>query len=150
MHGCTKVRYRSLGNVLADRGVNVANTTALSAGDLYTTGQAALGFENYANRLREDIDITISGESREFDIFAAGAPEIMKSIQGGTVAACPGVTLFDASGNCQPSGITCLLGVPASSTHISLCNIAVTSASDQATGEQIAVASLMAAAYTCE
>src|SRR5262245_22495501 len=32
MHGCSKVRYSTLAQVLASVGVNVGNTTALSAG----------------------------------------------------------------------------------------------------------------------
>src|SRR5262249_38728957 len=73
MHSCSKVRYRTLGQVLTQVGVNTANTTALSAGDLYRSGFNALGGPNYANRIRENILITTSGASREFDIFAAAA-----------------------------------------------------------------------------
>jgi hypothetical protein len=65
-------------------------------------------------------------------------------------ASCGTVELFDGSGNCQPEGITCLIGVPATAAHLSLCNLTVTNASSTEVGEQLAVASLMAAAYTCE
>src|SRR6266550_2057922 len=68
VHSCAKVRYTTLGTVMVSVGMNPANATALSAGDLYTTGYNALGGSNYANRIRETIAITTSGASREFDI----------------------------------------------------------------------------------
>jgi hypothetical protein len=152
VHSCPKVRYQTLGNVLTSVGVNVGNAAALSAGDLYRSGANALGAPNYANRIRENIGITTSGSSREFDIFAAAADEIIAAMPtltrcmvGGTPA-----TLFNASNQCQADGITCLIGVPAQLAHLDLCNLAITGASDPAVGKRLAVAALMAAAYTCE
>lgn len=150
MHSCPKVKYGTLGNILTGVGINAANTTAVSAGDLYTSGMSALGAANYANRIRENVALTTSGASREFDIFAAGAPEVLAAFTAGSIARCPGAKLFDASGACQPEGITCLLGAPATSQHVSFCNLTVTSASDAATGQKLAVAAILAAAYTCE
>jgi hypothetical protein len=154
VHSCAKVRYRTLGNVLTSLGVNVGNTTALSAGDLYNTGFNALGGPNYANRIRENIGITTSGASREFDIFAAAADEVIAAFgnpQSTLMQRCPGAVLFDPTTNaCTPSGITCLIGTPATSRHLDYCNLTVTSASDVATGKRLAVAALLAAAYTCE
>lgn len=150
VHSCSKVRYNTLGNVLTSVGINKANMTALSAGDLYATGFNALGGPNYANRVRENIGITTSGASREFDIFAAGADEVIAAITNGTLARCPGVTLFDASNTCRPDGITCLIGMPATTSHLDYCNLTLTSASDVATGKRLAVAAMLAAAYTCE
>lgn len=150
VHSCSKVRYRTLGNVLTDVGMNTANTTALSAGDLYRNGFNALGGANYANRIRENIMITTSGASREFDIFAAGADEVINAFANGTIARCPGATLFDASNACRPDGITCLLGVPATTQHLEFCNLTVSSASTVTVGKRLAVAAMLAAAYTCE
>ena len=153
MHSCSKVRYATLGNVLTSLGVNPANATALSAGDLYTNGFNALGGPNYPNRIRENIGITTSGASREFDIFAAAAPEVIAAFGNATsplMTRCPGAVLFDASNTCQPSGITCLIGTPATADHLNFCNKTITSASDVATGEKLAVAAMLAAAYTCE
>jgi len=153
MHSCAKVRYKTLGNVLTSLGVNAANTTALSAGDLYTNGFNALGGPNYANRIRENIGITTSGASREFDIFAAASDEIIAAFgnpQSALMTRCPGAVLFDANNTCQPSGITCLIGTPATSSHLDFCNKTITSASDVPTGERLAVAAMLAAAYTCE
>ncbi len=153
VHSCPKVRYATLGNVLRDIGVNVANTTSLSAGDLYRKGFNALGGPNYANRIRENISIATSGASREFDIFAAASDEVINAFetQAPAIAArCPGAQLFDGANSCQPAGITCLLGMPATTRHLDYCNLTVTSASDVNTGKRLAVAALLAAAYTCE
>jgi hypothetical protein len=153
VHSCSKVRYATLGNILTNIGVNVANTTALSAGDLYRNGFNALGGPNYANRIRENIGIATSGASREFDIFAAASDEIINAFatQTAAIAArCPGAQLFDGSNTCQPTGITCLIGAPATAQHLDYCNLTVVSASDVNTGKRLAVAALLAAAYTCE
>src|SRR5437588_8572530 len=66
VHSCPKVRYATLGTVLSNVGINPANGTMLSAGDLYANGYNALGGPNYAARVRENISITTSGASREF------------------------------------------------------------------------------------
>ena len=150
VHSCPKVRVRTLGNIMSDLGINPANTTNLSAGQLYTSGTNALGAPNYANRIRENISITTSGASREFDIFAAAADEVINAFANNTLARCPGATLFDANNVCQPTGITCLLGVPATASHLDLCNKTVTSASTVTQGKRLAVAAMLAAAYTCE
>ncbi len=158
MHSCSKVRYMTLGRVLTSLGVTqigAANAPALSAADLYNNGDNAMGAPNYANRIRENIGISTSGASREFDIFAAAAPQIIAAIPtldrcktGGATGA--PASLFNAQGQCEASGITCLIGVPAEAAHLELCNITVTSASTPAVGQRLAVAALLAAAYTCE
>src|SRR3954471_10891042 len=74
VHSCPKVRYETLGRVLKSLGVaNVGVTTAgaLTGAGLYNSGDNAMGAPNYANRIRENIGISTSGASREFDIFAA-------------------------------------------------------------------------------
>lgn len=150
VHSCSKVRYRTLGAILSSFGVNTANATALSAGQLYTSGANALGQPNYSNRIRENIAITTSGASREFDIFAAAADEIQAAFTNNTMTRCPGAQLFDAANTCQISGITCLLGAPATARHLDYCNLTVSSASNVTVGKRLAVAALLAAAYTCE
>lgn len=153
VHSCSKVRYRTLGTVLSQVGMATATAAtppALSAGDLYRNGMNALGGPNYANRIRENIGITTSGASREFDIFAAGAQETIDAFTNQTIARCPGAQLFDANNTCKPEGITCLIGVPATSQHLNYCNLTVSSASDVTVGKRLAVASMLAAAYTCE
>ncbi|HEY4181634.1 MAG TPA: hypothetical protein VGM90_32545 [Kofleriaceae bacterium] len=152
VHSCSKVRYANLGNVLKSVGINTTNTMQLSAGQLYTSGFNAMGGPNYDNRIRESISVSTSGASRMFDIFAAGATEVMTAVptlqrcmSGGTPA-----VLFDANGQCQKSGITCIIGTPATDAHVSLCNLSVTSASTPEIGKRLAVAAILAAAYTCE
>jgi hypothetical protein len=151
VHSCPKVRVRTLGNVLTSLGVNMADQTALSAAQLYNTGYNALGGPNYQNRIRENINITTSSASREFDIFAAAAPQIITNIN--TLPRCQvggvGAELF-VGNSCRLDGITCLIGQPAQAAHVDFCNITISSAADPDTGKRIAVAALLAAAYTCE
>lgn len=153
MHSCAKVRYTTLGRVLTSLGVNVNNTAANSAGALYKSGAASLGAPNYANRVRENEAVSTSGASRAFDIFAAAAPEVIAGLANLERCKVNGVapTLFDANNQCVADGITCLIGVPATAGHIELCNKAVASAKGGVdTGKRIAVASMLAAYYTCE
>jgi hypothetical protein len=151
VHSCPKVRYRTVENVLTSLGVNMANATALSANQLYRSGDNAMGAPNYANRIRENISITTSGASRLFDIFAAAAPEVINAVP--TLARCSanGVNAVMFNGNsCDPSGIACLIGTTPTLAHIDFCNLTVTNASSIDAGKRIAVAALLAAAYTCE
>jgi hypothetical protein len=155
VHGCTKPRVATLGNVLTSVGINAANTAASSAGQLYTQGTASMGGANFGARVPENLAVTISGASREFDIFAAGATEIITAVPN--LARCKdanGVAaqLFDTSTppKCQASGLTCILGVPATQAHLDLCNLTITKASTPQIGQRLAVAVMMAAAYTCE
>jgi hypothetical protein len=151
VHSCPKVRYATLDRVLRSLGVNMASTTALSAAVLYKDGGNAMGAPNFANRIRENLVVSTSGASREFDIFASAAPEIIAAVP--TLARCntgtvPAV-LFNGN-TCDPTGITCLLGTPATLTHLDFCNLTVSNASTPDVGKRIAVAALLAAAYTCE
>jgi hypothetical protein len=152
VHACPKVRFATLGNVLRSVGVNTANTANLSAGQLYNSGFNAMGGPNFQNRIRENIAVTTSGASRMFDVFAAAADEIINGMPnlerckvGGV-----GAVMFDANNQCRADGITCLIGQPAQPAHLDFCNLTVTSASDVTVGRRIAVAAIMAAAYTCE
>lgn len=152
VHSCPKVHYRTLGNVLTSLGINASEATQLSAGELYTDGFNALGGPNFANRIRENSGITTSGASREFDIFAAGADQIIANLP--TLARCQvggvGVALFDANNQCRADGISCLTGVPAEATQLDICNLSVTQATTPEVGKRLAVAALLAANYTCE
>ncbi len=150
MHSCPKVRYMTLGTVLTSLGINIADATALSAGELYVDGYNALGGPNYPQRIRETISPTTSGASREFDIFAAAAPTIIAAFANNTMTRCPGAVLFDTNGQCQASGIQCLIGTPPTSLHIDYCNLIVAQGSTATEGKNLAVATLLASAYTCE
>jgi hypothetical protein len=153
VHSCAKVRYATLGNVLTSLGVDLASTTPLSAAVLYQQAASAYGSPNYANRLRENIAITTSGASAEFDIFAAAADEVtaaLTTLPRCQIGGAPGPALFDANNNCNADAISCLIGVPAQPGHVDVCNKSVTNASDPTIGKRLAVAALLAAAYTCE
>jgi len=161
MHGCTKPHNTTLKNILLSVGVAFPATPAAgSAAALFNSGAAAMGAPNYAARVREDLGVTISGASREFDIFASAASEVIAAFTSATPPArfkdATGTTavLFDASGQCQASGITAIIGVPATPDHVALCNQAITQTvkggSTAAVGQRIAVAAMLAAAYTCE
>lgn len=145
VHSCAKVPISTLGHMLSGWGVNLAATGATSAGKLFTSGANAMGEANFPNRIREGIQLSTSGMSREFDIFAAGAPEIVTAMP--TAARCS-ATMF-AGDACTPEGISCLLGLTATSTHLSLCNLTVTSASNVTVGKNLAVAVILAAGNTC-
>jgi hypothetical protein len=151
VHGCAKVRYRTFGNVLTSLGVNTADQAQLSPGQLYRDGANAMGAPNFANRIRENISATTSGSARAFDIFAAAAPAIIAALPGLQRCQVGGVpaVLFDGTA-CRPDGITCLIGMPAQTAHVEFCTLAVRNASTPAVGQQIAVAALLAAAYSCE
>lgn len=151
VHGCPKVRYATFGNVLRSLGVNTTVVTALSPGQLYRDGFAAMGGPNYTNRIRENISITTSGASRAFDVFAAASQEIINAMPTLTRCQVGGVpaVLFDVN-TCRADGITCLIGVPAQPAHVDYCNLTVANASTPDIGKRVAVAALLAAAYTCE
>ena len=152
VHSCPKVRYNTLGNVLAEIGVNMGATGTVSAAQLYKTGDNALGAPNYANRIRENIGITTSGASREYDMFAAAAPIVLSQFKANAIARCPGAMLFDSdtSTTCRADGIQCLLGTVPTPDHVDYCNLTVQRASSVAIGQQLAVAAMLAAGYTCE
>jgi len=145
VHSCAKVPISTLGHILSGWGVNLAATGATSAGKLFTSGNSALGEASFPNRIRESIQLSTSGMSREFDIFAAAAPEVVTAMP--TAARCS-ATMFTGNA-CNVEGISCLLGVTATATHKSLCDLTITSASDVTVGKNLAVAVIMAAGNTC-
>jgi hypothetical protein len=151
LHSCPKMKFGTIGRVLASRGVDLGGTGS-SAGGIYSTADQALGVANYPARIPESNELTTASASKLFDIWVAAAPEIIANMpnraecQVGGV----GVSMFNAQGQCTVDGITCLIGVPATATHVELCNQIVSSASSPQAGQVLAVASLAAAAHTCE
>jgi hypothetical protein len=152
VHSCAKMRYRTLGNVLASRGVDLAATGELTAGRLYSQGGQALGAPSYAARVRETIELGLATTAKLFDIYAQASPEIIRNLPGRPACQIGGVgaPLFDAQNRCLADGVSCLIGVPASAAHLEICNQTVADASDVETGKRLAVAVLAAAAHTCE
>jgi hypothetical protein len=148
VHGCTKLRYRTLGNVLRSRGVALAATGEVSAGRIYREGSAALGAPSYAGRVRETLELGLATTSKLYDIFAQAAPELIASMSARPE--CGGAPLFDTASRCNPDGVSCLIGVPATPTHLQICDQTVARAADVESGKRLAVAVLAAAAHTCE
>jgi hypothetical protein len=152
VHGCPKMRVRTTGNVLASRGVNLASTTALSAGQIYRTSAAALGAANYASRMRENVDLGVATAAKLFDIYVQAAPELIANLPNRPECQRNGVgaQLFDAANRCVADGFSCLMGIPATPQHLAICNETVKRAADVESGKRMAVALLAAAAHTCE
>jgi hypothetical protein len=152
VHSCAKLRYRTLGNVLASRGVNLAATGELAAGNLYARGGPALGAPSYATRVRENIDLGLATTAKMFDLYVQAAPEIIANLPNRPECQVNGkpAPLFDAANHCLTDGVSCLLGVPATATHLEVCNQTISRAADVETGKRLAVAVLAAAAHTCE
>lgn len=149
VHGCSKMRYLTLGNVLASRGVSLAAGGGdLTAGGIYTTGRAALGAPNYGARVRETIALGLATTAKVFDIFVQAAPELIAGMPARPE--CGGAALFDAANRCTADGVSCLIGIPATATHLEVCNQTVARAADPESGKRLAVAVLAAAAHTCE
>ncbi len=152
VHGCPKMRVATTGQVLASRGVDIAATANLSAGQIYRQSAAALGAPNYAARIRETIDLGVATAAKMFDIYVQAAPESIASLPTRPECMKNGVPaqLFDASNRCVASGFSCLMGVPATAQHLAICNETVKRAADVESGKRMAVALLAAAAHTCE
>jgi len=152
VHSCRKVRYSTLGRILESRGVDLSAEEEPSAGRMWREADQALAAPNYEGRIGESTDLTVASSSRMFDIFVQAAPEIIANLP--TRAECEiggvGAELFDASGRCQQDGISCLLGEPATPAHVALCNDVVGRAPTPEQGQAIAVAAMMASAFTCE
>lgn len=158
MHGCVKIRYSTVGNLLASHGVTFPGG-ANSAGQLFTTGQNSMGAPSYAVRVRENLVPSTSGMSRLFDIFSSASTEIIAGFANIQACKVNGVSppLFDANGSqCNPEAFKCLMGLPATAEHIDICNKTIAGARtaagapDQAIGQRLAVAVMLAAAHTCE
>lgn len=152
LHSCPKMKYRTIGRVLASRGVNLQATGQTTAGFLYTNADQALGAPNYAARISESTELTTASAAKLFDIWVAAAPEIIANMPN--IEACKvggvGARMFNDAGQCTADGIACLIGMPATLQHIEFCNTIVVQASTPELGRTIAVAALASAAHTCE
>lgn len=156
MHSCQKMQITTLRNLLTDLGVDLGATAGQgqppTAGQLLNGGGTALGQANYAARSGEAIVWTAAGAAKQFDIFVQAAKEIIANIS--TAPACQingaGPEMFNADNTCNEDAITCIMGKPATSEHVAICNNLVTTASDVDKGKQIAVATILSAAHSCE
>lgn len=152
VHSCRKVRYRTIGRVLASRGVNLDAEGDVTAGQMYRTSDQSLGAPNYAGRIPETTSLTVASASRLFDILVQASPEIIANLPSREECRIGenGARLFDEDGGCNADGLTCLLGVPATPAHVGLCDDTIARAASPEEGQRLAVATLLAAELTCE
>src|SRR5262249_17796530 len=152
MHSWQKIRYPDVGNILKSLGVNMAAPGATSAGLLYKNGSQAMGAPNYGARVAEAIELTTAGATKLFDIFVEAANEIITAMPNAAACKVAGAStsLLDAGGKCSMAGISCIQGAPATQAQLGLCNNIVTAASTPQIGQTLAVATLLAAAHSCE
>jgi hypothetical protein len=160
MHSCGKMKYATLRNVLANIGVDMAQTGATTPLGLYNSGAGALGRPDYANRISEATALSTAGAVRLYDIFVAAAPRVISQMPMNARCNVAGVatTMFDTAGTaCTKEGIACLTGAPASQAQVDLCSAALASNTTDkigtttvTVGQVIAVAALLSAAHSCE
>lgn len=150
MHSCQKMRYATVGSLLKGLGVNMGATGATSAAQLYLKGNQAMGAPNYGARVGEAIELTTAGATKLFDIFVQAAPEIIAAVPNVAKKNGTAIQLFDAGGKCTSDGIAFLQGAPATQAQLDLCDNILGSASSAQIGQTLAVATLLAAAHTCE
>jgi hypothetical protein len=158
LHSCQKLQITAIRNILVDFGVDLEATgDPDTAGELLANGGTALGQANYAARMGEDLVWTAAGAAKQFDIFVQAAPEIIAAMP--TLPQCQkdgaGVEMFDVSGDgtdvsCNEDAVTCLIGRPATADHLAICKSLIASASTLENGQNIAVATLLSAAHSCE
>lgn len=148
LHSCGKIRYRSLGNFLASRGVdlNATGSNPLGAGELYSLGADALGAAQYLARRAEVAFASTAATTKLLDIFAQAAPEMIANLADSED--CPGDQLFDSDGDCDYEGFSCITARAMTSEDMTLCNLVAHDTSSNA--QEIAVAVFLAAAHTCE
>jgi hypothetical protein len=153
LHSCQKLQYATLRNVLVSFGVDInATANPPAAGELFKGGAGALGAANYDARIGEPVVWSSAGAAKLFDIFVQAAPEIIANMPN--VDQCKaegmGAQMFDDKDQCTPDGISCLIGRPATASHVTICSSLVKSASSIDVGKKIAVATLLSAAHSCE
>ncbi|NUQ77221.1 MAG: hypothetical protein HUU21_27110 [Polyangiaceae bacterium] len=153
LHSCQKLQIAAVRSLLSSFGVNLdATGDPAPAGQLLATGTGALGSANYDARVGETIVWSSAGAAKLFDIFVQAAPEIIANME--TSDQCQlngaGVKMFDDANQCNKDAISCLIGKPATPDHVALCSNVVKSASSAEKGRNIAVATMLSAAFSCE
>jgi len=153
LHSCQKLQITAIRSLLTSFGVNLdATGDPAPAGQLLQGGTGALGVANYAARVGETIVWSSAGAAKLFDIFVQAAPEIIANMEAS--AQCQingaGVKMFDDANQCNKDAISCLIGKPATADHVAICGNVVKSASTVDKGKNIAVATMLSAAFSCE
>lgn len=153
LHSCQKIQNASLSNLLSSLGVNLdATGDPPTAGQLLKGGGGALGAASYDARVGEAIVWSAAGAAKLFDIFVQAAPEIIANLPNADQCKVDGVgpEMFDANNQCNADAIACITGRPATASHVAICNTLVQKASSIDKGKRIAVATMMAAAHSCD
>lgn len=162
LHGCTKLKYAALGDLLTSRGVSLAVTAPDvggppdTAAELYNEGKNVLGVGKFDAREADKYFHSTDGATKLFDIFVQSADQIIANIQ--TSPACMvngvGAPMFDPDDTCNTQALSCIMGRPAKEQDLILCDLIVAqhdgTATDILRKRQIAVAVFLSAAHTCE
>lgn len=129
-------------------------------GFLYFTGKDAFGVPKQDSRLAEKDDHSTASAMKLMDIFIQAAPQIISNIEDPKKApACTlngkNLPMFDpVDGSCIEESVSCLIGKPASKSHLLLCNLLIQKAGyDKAQVDKkrnIAIAALLSAAHICQ
>lgn len=144
---CRKPQLATLLEVLAGWGVNMSGSVRTVL-DRY---EVALGAAEPAAFRRELQQMTTVTAGLTYDLFIAACPEIIANATAHPRCATgQPVTLFDAGGRCTEDGLTCLIGRPATADQAALCSQFAAQGSSPERGQCIAIASLLAAEFTCE
>ena len=152
VHSCRKMPYRTLGRVLSSLGVDLQAEGERTAGAMYRRSAQALGAPNYQGRISETTELTAAAAGRLFDIFVQASPEIIANVpelERCQVGGEP-TRVFNDDGSCSRNGLSCLVGQFVSEAHVELCDDTVSRVENLEEGQQIAVASLLSAMFTCE
>ena len=151
LHSCGKISLKSLGDILASRGLTGGGTRpagALSGQAIFQQGStaAAFGGANYNGRVPEAQFASTSAMAKMFDIFTMASYDAVNA--NWSAPACPGVKVLGTDGKFTQDGLTCLMGKTAHAEHLAIANDAI--AKNPTDGAKIAIAALLSAAHTCQ
>ena len=109
----------------------VCVTSPQTSGFLYMTANDSLSVPKFDSRTLERATHTTASAMKIFDIFVQSAEHVINNIADANEApACvingQSLPMFDpADGSCVEESVSCLLGLPATSDHMLLCNLIV-------------------------
>lgn len=143
LHACGKMSNAALGDYLRSRGL-AANSRAVQA---FNAGVQSLGAASYTARVPESAFPSVSAHSKMFDIAVLAAADLITGMK--TSTACPGVDLVATDGKTlTKDGISCLIGYPATDTHVEVSGLAI--AENPTDGAKLAVAAIIQSTIMCE
>jgi hypothetical protein len=151
LHSCGKITLKSLGSILASRGLTGGGTRPGGAASGQAIFQqpataAAFGGANYNGRVPEAPFASTSAMAKMFDIFTMASYDAVAANYN--APACPGVKVLGTDNKFTKDGLSCLMGKPARDEHLAIANDAI--AKNPTDGAKIAIAALLSAAHTCQ